>query len=186
MDIRDNKVAIITARGGIKRIPRKNIKPFSGKPIIEYSITAALESGLFDEVMVSTEDEEIAEVAIKAGAKVPFFRSAENSIDFANGCLSKTASYPAWYMEMQTLDFNYRLTDFQAALGISQLQRADEGLVKRRKIASVYYETFKEKSFVKGQSGVVEGHAYHLYVVEVDDRLGLYNFLRENNIFVHC
>lgn len=76
-------VAIITARGGSKRIPQKNIKNFLGKPIIEYSIRAALQAGVFDEVMVSTDDEEIADVARKAGAKVPFFRSAENANDFA-------------------------------------------------------------------------------------------------------
>lgn len=76
-------IAIITARGGSKRIPRKNIKPFLGKPIIEYSIEAAIQSGIFDEVMVSTDDEEIAEVAKKAGAKVPFLRSAETSNDYA-------------------------------------------------------------------------------------------------------
>lgn len=76
-------VAIITARGGSKRIPRKNIKEFLGKPIIEYSIKAALEADIFDEVMVSTDDEEIAEIAIKAGAKVPFMRSADAANDFA-------------------------------------------------------------------------------------------------------
>lgn len=76
-------VAIITARGGSKRIPRKNIKDFLGKPIIAYSVCAALEAGCFDEVMVSTDDEEIAEVARKSGALVPFFRSAEMSNDFA-------------------------------------------------------------------------------------------------------
>ncbi|MEO6832320.1 MAG: pseudaminic acid cytidylyltransferase [Chitinophagaceae bacterium] len=76
-------VAIITARGGSKRIPRKNIKPFLGKPIIQYSIEAALQSGLFDEVMVSTDDQEIAAVAKAAGAKVPFLRSADNSNDYA-------------------------------------------------------------------------------------------------------
>jgi N-acylneuraminate cytidylyltransferase len=76
-------LAIITARGGSKRIPRKNIKDFLGKPIIAYSIETALKSGLFDEVMVSTDDNEIAEVAKKYGAKVPFFRSAETSNDFA-------------------------------------------------------------------------------------------------------
>lgn len=76
-------IAMITARGGSKRIPRKNIKPFLGKPIIEYSIEAALKSGCFDEVMVSTDDEEIADIARKAGAKVPFLRSAETSNDFA-------------------------------------------------------------------------------------------------------
>ena len=76
-------LAIIPARGGSKRIPRKNIKNFLGKPIITYSIEAALNSNLFDEVMVSTDDSEIAEIAIKFGAKVPFFRSEETSNDFA-------------------------------------------------------------------------------------------------------
>jgi pseudaminic acid cytidylyltransferase len=76
-------IAIIPARGGSKRIPRKNIKPFMGKPIIAYSIEAALQSGLFDEVMVSTDDEEIAEIACKYGAQVPFMRSAEMSNDYA-------------------------------------------------------------------------------------------------------
>ena len=77
-------IAIITARGGSKRIPRKNIKDFCGKPIINYSIEAALESGIFDEVMVSTDDEEIAQVARMAGAKVPFMRSEATSTDTAN------------------------------------------------------------------------------------------------------
>lgn len=77
-------IAIITARGGSKRIPRKNIKDFCGKPIIAYSIEAALASGLFDEVMVSTDDKEIAEIGKQYGAKVPFFRSEATSNDFAN------------------------------------------------------------------------------------------------------
>lgn len=76
-------IAIITARGGSKRIPRKNIKEFLGKPILLYSIEAALQSGIFEEVMVSTEDEEIAKIATQAGASVPFMRSAETSNDFA-------------------------------------------------------------------------------------------------------
>ncbi len=76
-------IAIITARGGSKRIPRKNIKPFLGKPIIVYSIEAALNSGSFDEVMVSTDDEEIANIARAAGATVPFMRSEATSNDFA-------------------------------------------------------------------------------------------------------
>ena len=78
-----SSIAIITARGGSKRIPRKNIKDFCGKPIINYSIEAALKSGLFDEVMVSTDDEEIADIARNAGANVPFMRSAETSTDTA-------------------------------------------------------------------------------------------------------
>jgi pseudaminic acid cytidylyltransferase len=76
-------VAIITARGGSKRIPRKNLRPFLGKPIIAYSIAAAIESGLFDEVMVSTDDAEIADVSRALGAAVPFMRSAKTSDDFA-------------------------------------------------------------------------------------------------------
>lgn len=76
-------IAIITARGGSKRIPRKNIKEFLGKPIIAYSIDAAIQSNLFDEIMVSTDDHEIAEIAETYGAKVPFFRSGKNSDDYA-------------------------------------------------------------------------------------------------------
>lgn len=76
-------LAIIPARGGSKRIPKKNIKNFCGKPIIAYSIEAALKSKCFNEVMVSTDDKEIAEIAIKYGAKVPFFRSKDTSNDFS-------------------------------------------------------------------------------------------------------
>lgn len=102
-----------------------------------------------------------------------------NSIDFAGG----EDNYPLWYMEMQDLGYNYRITDFQAALGNSQLQRADEGVQRRREIAKVYAKAFQDKNYIKGQSGIVEGHAHHLYVVEVSDRLGLYNYLREHKIF---
>ena len=76
-------LAIIPARGGSKRIPHKNIKPFLGRPIIAYSIEAALGSGLFEEVMVSTDDVEIAEIARQEGASVPFLRSTENANDYA-------------------------------------------------------------------------------------------------------
>ena len=76
-------IAIITARGGSKRVPGKNIKNFLGKPIMAYGIEAALQSGLYDEVMVSTDSEEIAEIAVKYGAKVPFYRSAATSDDYA-------------------------------------------------------------------------------------------------------
>lgn len=76
-------LCIIPARGGSKRIPRKNIRPFKGKPIIAYSILAAIETGVFDEVMVSTDDLQIEEIAKFYGASVPFLRSATNSDDFA-------------------------------------------------------------------------------------------------------
>ncbi|MCX5785932.1 MAG: pseudaminic acid cytidylyltransferase [Elusimicrobia bacterium] len=79
-----NALAIITARGGSKRIPRKNIKDFLGRPIITYSIDAAIKSGCFDEVMVSTDDEEIAAIARKSKVIVPFLRTSKNSGDFAS------------------------------------------------------------------------------------------------------
>lgn len=76
-------IAIIPARGGSKRIPKKNIRTFNGKPIIAYSIEAALQAGCFDSVVVSTDEAEIAEIARAYGASVPFMRSAENSNDHA-------------------------------------------------------------------------------------------------------
>lgn len=76
-------ICIIPARGGSKRIPRKNVRDFLGKPIIAYSIEAAVKSGLFEEVMVSTEDAEIAAIAKQCGASVPFMRSADTANDFA-------------------------------------------------------------------------------------------------------
>jgi N-acylneuraminate cytidylyltransferase len=78
-----SNLAIIPARGGSKRIPKKNIKPFLGKPIIAYSIEVAINSGLFDEVMVSTDDLEIATIAKNYGASVPFMRSNKTANDFA-------------------------------------------------------------------------------------------------------
>ena len=82
--MRKGKIAMITARGGSKRIPRKNIRDFCGKPILAYSIEAALASGIFDEVMVSTDSIEIADIAKEHGADVPFMRSLENSDDYAD------------------------------------------------------------------------------------------------------
>ena len=105
--------------------------------------------------------------------------SFNNSIEESGG----KNTYPNWYMEMQSLGFNYRLTDIQAALGISQLKRAKKGLEKRNKIAEIYYDNFKNKKYILGQSGYIEGHAYHLYIIEVENRLELYNYLRENKIF---
>ena len=70
-------IAVIPARGGSKRIPRKNIKPFCGKPMIAYSIEAAIRAGIFDEIIVSTDDEEIADIAKNVGASVPFMRPKE-------------------------------------------------------------------------------------------------------------
>ncbi|PJJ10928.1 N-acylneuraminate cytidylyltransferase [Flavobacterium sp. 1] len=99
------KIAIIPARGGSKRIPHKNIKYFFGKPIIAYAIEVALKSGLYDEVMVSTDSEEIAEVAREYGAKVPFIRSADNSNDFAT-TVDVLIEVLDWYKDMD-LQFDF-------------------------------------------------------------------------------
>ena len=150
--------------------------------------------------MITTNDEKLYKklIQLRTHGIVKDEGLFQNSVEFANGgavmsSAVETSStvetsgtvdtYPNWYMEMQELGYNYRLTDFQAALGQSQLKRADEGLQRRRAIAKKYEEAFRKKNFVKGQSGVVEGHAYHLYVIEVEHRLGLYNYLRENKIF---
>lgn len=109
-----------------------------------------------------------------------------NDTRSANDPMTRKAStdFPLWYYEMQTLGFNYRLTDFQSALGLSQLKRADEGLQQRREIAQRYNEAFKDSPFIIHRSLFTDsGHAYHLYIVEVENRKGLYSFFRENNIF---
>jgi UDP-4-amino-4,6-dideoxy-N-acetyl-beta-L-altrosamine transaminase len=88
-----------------------------------------------------------------------------------------------WYYEMHDLGFNYRLTDFQASLGLSQLNRADFGIHRRREIAKKYYKAFENKSYILSQSGIVEGHAYHLYIILVENRDRLYNFLKARGIY---
>jgi hypothetical protein len=92
-------------------------------------------------------------------------------------------NHGGWYYEMLDLGYNYRLTDMQATLGISQLKRANDGVKRRREIAKAYFEAFNEKSFIPGQSGLIEGHAYHLYIIETDRRKELYNYLRSKGIF---
>ena len=79
-----SNIAIITARGSSKRIPKKNIKEFMGKPMIAYAIEAAIKSEIFDEIMVSTDSKEIAEISKKYGAKVPFMRSEKTASDYAS------------------------------------------------------------------------------------------------------
>jgi len=131
--------------------------------------------------MITTNDETLYKRLLKLRTHgiVKDDSQYSNSIDFAGG----TDTYPLWYMEMQELGYNYRLTDFQAALGSSQLKRADQGLEKRKEIAKRYSDAFSGKDFIVGQSGIVEGHAYHLYIIEVNNRLGLYNFLRTQGIY---
>lgn len=92
-------------------------------------------------------------------------------------------NHGGWYYEMQTLGYNYRLTEFQAALGCSQLQRAAEGVEKRRQIAAKYEKAFTGVDGILAQSGLVEGHAYHLYVIVTDRRKDLYEYLRDKGVY---
>lgn len=87
-----------------------------------------------------------------------------------------------WYYEMQDLGYNYRLTDIQASLGISQLKRANEGLLRRKEIALKYTEALKGKQFLRGMSGIYNGHAYHLFVIEVERKKELHSYLHKNQI----
>jgi UDP-4-amino-4,6-dideoxy-N-acetyl-beta-L-altrosamine transaminase len=88
-----------------------------------------------------------------------------------------------WYMEMQELGYNYRLSDIQAALGISQLKRADQNITRRKEIAKKYDEAFENTAIKTIVPGKLIEHAYHLYVIRIEDRKGLYDFLRTKNIF---
>ena len=95
----------------------------------------------------------------------------KNSKSLAIGRESLESSpYPGWYMEMQNLGYNYRLSDFQFALCSSQLKRANYWLNKIKEIAKIYFNAFKKLTFIIRQSGLIEGHAYHLYVLEVKNR----------------
>ena len=135
--------------------------------------------------MITTNDKELYDklLQLRTHGITRNVEEFSNSLEFANGTTNHNETYPGWYMEMQTLGYNYRFTDFQSALGLSQLKKASAGIDRRREIASIYNDAFTNESFIKGQSGVIEGHAYHLYVIEVDNRLDLYNHLRENKIF---
>lgn len=95
----------------------------------------------------------------------------------------KISNHGPWYYEMQELGFNYRMTDIQASLGISQLKRAGENLEKRISIAKKYELAFQDSPFIISQPGYIEGHAYHLYVIRVRNRNGLYQYLRDKQIY---
>lgn len=135
------------------------------------------------------QDETVMSSGVETNSQQPTTISHEQK---ANGQEpTANSQYPNWYMEMQNLGYNYRLTDFQAALATSQLKRADESLKKRHDIAARYFEAFKSIPQVtdrnvesnKSQKPTANNHAHHLYVIEVENRLGLYNYLREHHIY---
>jgi dTDP-4-amino-4,6-dideoxygalactose transaminase len=111
-------------------------------------------------------------------------RYFKNTLTFANGNSNTTPEdFPGWYMEMQELGYNYRLTDFQAALGISQLKRANENLLKRRDLARFYIDQLHGSTGIIRCNSFDEGHAYHLFVIEVENRRGLYDHLKKNGVY---
>lgn len=108
-----NAIAVIPARGGSKRIPRKNIKDFHGKPLIAYSIEVALKSNLFDKVVVSTDDEEIAQISKKYGAEVPFLRPKELSDDFTG--TGAVVNHTIDFLKEQGEDYDFVCTIYATA-----------------------------------------------------------------------
>ena len=140
--------------------------------------------------MITTNNQELYErlLTLRTHGIAQDTASFQNDTATAIGSKTDTyESYPGWYMEMQELGYNYRLTDFQAALGLSQLARAEENMLIRRSIARRYDEAFRDHSAIHSQLNELAntnfGHAYHLYIIQVENRLGLYNYLRANNIF---
>lgn len=132
-----SNIAIIPARGGSKRIPRKNIRDFLGKPIISYAIEAANKSNLFEEVIVSTNDAEIAEIAIEYGAKVPFLRSEDNSNDFATTS-SVLLEVLNWYIN-EGIAFDSAICVYPCSPFVSpQLFEKANAVLKARKADCVF------------------------------------------------
>ena len=151
----EKAIAIITARGGSKRIPKKNIKEFCGKPIIAYSIRAALDSGIFDEVMVSTDSEEIAEIARAYGAKVPFMRSAKTSDDFATTA-DVLMEVLERYQEMdRTFDVMSCIYPTAPFVTPQKLQRAYDTLTKEQAVMAMPVVAF---SYPPQRSYVLNGN----------------------------
>ncbi|MCO4292938.1 UDP-4-amino-4,6-dideoxy-N-acetyl-beta-L-altrosamine transaminase [Solitalea sp. MAHUQ-68] len=137
--------------------------------------------------MITTDNEELYKKLIKLRTHGITRETSlfENTPEFA--CGTESEVYPGWYMEMQALGYNYRITDFQAALGLSQLKKADKGLQRRVEIARKYDNAFKDVAGITSQLNELtnehSGHAYHLYVIQVENRLGLYNYLKDQQIF---
>jgi pseudaminic acid cytidylyltransferase len=153
-----NNIAIITARGGSKRIPRKNIKDFLGKPIIQYSIEAAIKSNLFDEVMVSTDDEEIASFAKKIGAKVPFYRSAKSSDDHATTAEVLAEVLASYKKENKTFEYAcciYPTAPFVTSVKLKIAynmildQHADVVMPVAKYSVPIWWALKKEKDYIK-------------------------------------
>ncbi len=164
-------IAVIPARGGSKRIPRKNVKEFCGKPIIAYSIEAAIKSECFDRVIVSTDDVEIAEVALKFGAEVPFLRSNKLSNDFAG----TTPVIKDAILQLNDIDIEYVCCIYATAPMLSQ-QDICVGLdtIKLKKdydyaFSITTYDFPIQRSLLLNQDNKVEMHNPDLFNTRSQD-----------------
>lgn len=162
-------LAIIPARGGSKRIPRKNMKDFLGKPIIAYSIETALESNLFDEVMVSTDDTEIAVIAKRFGAKVPFLRSRENADDQA-GTMAVLKEVEDQYRRDFGMTFE-RICCIYPTAPLIQQQHLSEGheLMVRDNLSSVFPAVAFSYPVWRGIE-IVDGRSRFIWPEHLNDR----------------
>jgi len=129
-----NSVAIIPARGGSKRIPGKNIKDFCGKPLIVYSIESARDSGLFHEIIVSTDDPDICHIAKNAGAAVPFVRPPELSNDHAH--VPEVVEHTIKYLEQEGRYYDYSCTIYPTA-PLLRVEYLREGFRKLKESSAV-------------------------------------------------
>ena len=155
-----NKVAIIPARGGSKRIPRKNIKLFAGKPIIAWSIEAAMASGLFNRIIVSTDDQEIATVAEKFGAEVPFLRPTDLADDFA-GTNTVVKHAIKWLLHENNFPVEYACCIYATApfIQINYLRQGLESLVESGKSFAFSVTTFSspvQRALAINSEGFIE------------------------------
>ena len=138
--------------------------------------------------MITTNDEKLYEklLTLRTHGITRDTALFQNTVAVATGAEDQ-GEYPGWYMEMQLLGYNYRITDFQSALGLSQLKQADANLARRRAIAKRYDQAFQNYPAIHSQLNEIKsnasGHAYHLYVIQTENRLELYNYLREHQIF---
>lgn len=170
-------IAIITARGGSKRIPKKNIRDFCGKPILAYSIEAALKSQAFDEVMVSTDSEEIAEIARKEGAEVPFFRSEKTANDYATTAdvlLEVIEEYQKRGMEFETGCCIYPTAPFITASKLKEGMK----LLKEQKADSVMpivQYSFPPQRGVEVKDGLIKVKFPEQYMMRSQDLEPIYH-----------
>ncbi len=153
-------IAFIHARGGSKRIPRKNIKEFYGAPAISYPIKAALDSGVFDEVVISTDDAEIAKIAVEAGAKHHYIRPDDLSNDTAT--TDAVFQYDVQYMRDQGYEFDYACCIYGTSIFLEPeyLKNAYDTLCKRDDIGSVIsvteYDFSIFRALVQNENGCLE------------------------------